>query len=52
LLEPEAIRRAAVRNGPIDSIAEVRVRDPFFQQGAAVATAVQMSRQPLAVLGL
>jgi len=34
---PEAIRRAATRNGlPVDSINEVRVLDPYFYQAEAM----------------
>jgi hypothetical protein len=33
---PDAIRRSAAANGlPVDSIAEVRVLDPYFYVGAA-----------------
>ena len=33
--DPDAIRRAAAANGlPIDSIAEVRVLDPYFYTGS------------------
>lgn len=33
---PEAIRRSAAANGlPVDSVAEVRVLDPYFYVGAA-----------------
>lgn len=34
--DPEAIRRAAVRNGlPVDTITRVRVLDPYFYTGGA-----------------
>ena len=36
--EPEAIRRAATRNGlPVDSITEVQVLDPYFYRPAGAA---------------